>query len=91
MLVGDAARQVDPLTGGGIMNAMAAGAMAAEVAAGAVSAGDVSAAFLGGYEERLQRTIGRKLRRNYRIRKKFPPQRRTDERFTRAFALAVGG
>jgi digeranylgeranylglycerophospholipid reductase len=32
MLVGDAARQVDPLTGGGIANAMDAGSIAGDVA-----------------------------------------------------------
>ena len=91
MLVGDAARQVDPLTGGGIVNAMTAGRMAAEVAAAALAAGDTSAGFLGRYEERWNRGVGRKMRRNYRLREKFPPGERTDERFVRAFALAVGG
>jgi len=91
MLVGDAARQVDPLTGGGIANAMAAGKLAAEVALEAVAAGDTSAGFLGRYEEAWQRSVGRKMRRNYRLRDKFPPGRRTDERFVRAFALATGG
>ena len=90
MLVGDAARQVDPLTGGGIVNAMAAGRMAAEVAAAAIAAGDTSAGFLGRYEERWRQGVGRKMRRNYRLREKFPPEARTDERFVRAFALAVG-
>jgi len=29
------------------------------------------------------------MQRNYRLREKFPPAQRTDERFVRAFALAV--
>ena len=91
MLVGDAARQVDPLTGGGIVNAMAAGKLAAEVAVEAIAAGDTSAGFLGRYEEAWRQSVGRRMRRNYRLREKFPPARRTDERFVRAFALAVGG
>ncbi len=91
MLVGDAARQVDPLTGGGIANAMSAGQLAANVAVEAVSARDTSTAFLGRYEQRWSRTLGRKMRRNYRLRRKFPPVQRADERFLRAFALAVGG
>ena len=41
MLVGDAAHQTDPLTGGGILNAMQAGIIAGEVAAKAISAGNV--------------------------------------------------
>jgi digeranylgeranylglycerophospholipid reductase len=91
ILVGDAARQVDPLTGGGITNAMAAGKLAAEVAVEAIAARDTSASFLSRYEERWQTSIGRKMARNYRLRQRFPPKQRTDERFVQAFALAVGG
>jgi digeranylgeranylglycerophospholipid reductase len=90
MLVGDAARQVDPLTGGGIANAMTAGKMAAEVAAAAIEAGDTSKGFLSRYPEQWQRVAGRKLRRNYRLREKFPLDRRNDKRFVQAFMLAVG-
>jgi digeranylgeranylglycerophospholipid reductase len=89
MLVGDAARQVDPLTGGGIANAMAAGQMAARIAVEAIVCGDTSAGFLARYEEQWQATAGRKLQRNYRLREKFPPARRADERFVHAFALAA--
>jgi len=91
MLVGDAARQVDPLTGGGIVNAMAAGKLAAEVAVEAIAAGDTSAGSLSRYQGAWQQSVGRKMRRNYRLRDKFPPGQRTDERFVRAFALAAGG
>jgi digeranylgeranylglycerophospholipid reductase len=91
ILVGDAARQVDPLTGGGIVNAMTAGQIAAEVAQSAIATGDTSAGVLARYEERWHRAVGRKMRRNYRLREKFPPERRTDQRFVGAFALAVGG
>lgn len=90
MLVGDAARQVDPLTGGGIVNAMAAGRLAARVAGEAIASGDCSAGFLRRYQEEWQRTTGRKLERNYRLRRRFAPADRADERFLRAFALAVG-
>ncbi len=89
MLVGDAARQVDPLTGGGIVNAMAAGQLAGRVAAEAIAAGDTSAAFLARYEEEWKRTAGRKMERNYRLRQRFPPAERADERFLRAFVLAA--
>jgi len=91
MLVGNAARQVDPLIGGGIVNAMAAGELAARVAVEAIAAGDTSASFLSRYEDAWHRSVGRKMRRNYRLREKFPPTQRTDERFVRAFAMAVGG
>ena len=91
LVVGDAARQVDPLTGGGIINAMLAGKLAAEVAAEALAGGDTSAAFLARYRERWQAGTGRKMQRNYRLRAAFPPERRSDERFVHAFALAAGG
>jgi digeranylgeranylglycerophospholipid reductase len=89
MLVGDAARQVDPLTGGGIINAMTAGQLAARVAVESVAAGNTSASFLSRYEEQWNQSVGRKLQRNYRLREKFPPAQRVDERFVRAFALAT--
>jgi digeranylgeranylglycerophospholipid reductase len=91
MVVGDAARQVDPLTGGGIINAMTAGKMAASVAVEAIAAGDTSSTFLDRYHEQWKRSIGHKNLRNYRLRAKFPPEQRTDERFVRAFALAASG
>lgn len=91
MLVGDAVHQVDPLTGGGTVNAMAAGKMAAEVAVQAIDAEDTSASLLRRYEERWDRMFGRRMRRNYRLRRKFSPQQRTDRCFVRAFALAVAG
>jgi len=91
MLVGDAARQVDPLTGGGIINAMTAGRLAAQVAVNAIAEGNTSSSNLKRYETIWQQTTGRKLLRNYRLREKFPPSKRTDKRFMRAFALAVGG
>jgi digeranylgeranylglycerophospholipid reductase len=91
MLVGDAARQVDPLTGGGIANAMTAGKMAAEVAVAAIEAGDSCQQVLARYPEQWHKSEGRKLRRNYRIREKFPLERRNDFRFIQAFLLSIGG
>lgn len=55
MLVGDAARQSDPITGGGILNAMDAGKLAGEAAYAAISAGDVS---LGKLEEEYEKKNG---------------------------------
>ncbi len=89
MLVGDAARQVDPLTGGGIINAMIAGKLAAQVAVEAIAARDTSARFLARYAEAWHKTRGSKMERNYRLREKFPPTHRTDERFVYAFMLAT--
>ena len=91
MLVGDAARQVDPLTGGGIANAMMAGHLAAEVAAEAIAAGNVSAQALAVYEERWMAARGRKMARSYRLKERFGPDERTSSDFLRVFMVAVGG
>jgi digeranylgeranylglycerophospholipid reductase len=71
MLVGDAARQTDPLTGGGILNAMQAGIIAGEVAAKALAAGDLSKAGLKEYEDRWRADIGRHLARSYEFKEFF--------------------
>ncbi len=91
MLVGDAARQVDPLTGGGIVNAMTAGRLAAEVAAECIAAGDVSAAALSAYETRWLAGWGRRLARRYRLKERFPPPARASRECMRVFTVAVGG
>jgi digeranylgeranylglycerophospholipid reductase len=61
MLVGDAARQSDPITGGGIINAMEAGKIAGEVAYNAISKGDTSTDALNEYEEKWRETVGREI------------------------------
>ncbi len=71
MLVGDAARQTDPLTGGGILNAMQAGIIAGEVAAKALAAGDVSRTGLKEYEDRWRETIGRHIARSFEYKEFF--------------------
>lgn len=50
LLVGDAARQTDPITGGGIANGCRAGRVAGEVLARAVEEGDFSEQSLNRYE-----------------------------------------
>lgn len=91
MLAGDAARQVDSLTGGGIMNAMVAGRLAAENAARALASGPATAAALAPYQEQAGRLIGHGLARNYRLRQRFPVGQRADRNFVRLFAVAAGG
>ena len=59
ILIGDAARQSDPITGGGILNAMDVGKIAGEAAFAAISAGDVSNEELEEvYEKRWRSTTG---------------------------------
>ncbi len=59
MIIGDAAHQNDPLSGGGIINAMIAGDVAGEVAVKAIRAGDTSRSSLIEYEKRWHKQIGR--------------------------------
>ncbi len=91
MLIGDAARQADPLTGGGIANAMVAGRLAAEVAAQAVEEGDTSVIALREYERRWAESRGRKMQRNYRLKARFSAADRNSHAFQRAFAVALAG
>ena len=77
MLVGDAAHQSDPLTGGGIITGMTAGVIAGEVAADAISRGDVKRASLRDYEDRWKEPNGNKLQRHYDLKEFFI--RLTDE------------
>ena len=71
MLVGDAARQSDPLTGGGIINAMRAGIFAGETAGKAVHSGDTGRAALKEYEDRCRIAIDKQLKRRYQAKKIF--------------------
>jgi digeranylgeranylglycerophospholipid reductase len=91
MLVGDAARQVDPLTGGGIINGMTAGRLAAEVAARAVARDDTSAEALSAYETAWREGLGRRMARNYRLKEKYGPGKRALRAFTRLFMVAAAG
>jgi digeranylgeranylglycerophospholipid reductase len=69
MLVGDAAHQADPLTGGGILNALTAGRLAGETAAECVRRGDVSKRALGAYARAWMKAGGEEIERDFRIKK----------------------
>jgi flavin-dependent dehydrogenase len=58
LAVGDAASQVKPTTGGGIVFGLACGRIAGETSAVAVEEGDVSASNLRKYENAWRRLIG---------------------------------
>jgi len=69
IIVGDAARVVDPLTGGGIYNAMYTGKLAAEVAADAIGKGKISKKELMVYDKTWRASkMGRAIERNYHIK-----------------------
>jgi flavin-dependent dehydrogenase len=61
LLVGDAANLVNPLTGGGICNAMISGKLAAETVIKAFAANDVSRQTLNEYENRLATLVRKEL------------------------------
>ncbi len=69
LLVGDAAGQVKPFSGGGLYTGLVAGRHAAAAAAAALAADDTTARGLRGYERAWKSEIGRELTRSLRIRR----------------------
>jgi len=68
VLVGDAARQVDPITGGGLMVSIEGGKIAGEVIGDAVDTQTFTKEFLLKYETGWQAAYGKKLLRNYMVK-----------------------
>lgn len=71
MVVGDAAGQVDPMTGEGIHLAAICGKIAGEVAAEAIKKEDTSAKFLKKYEKLWKKEIGNNIKNALKYRKVF--------------------
>lgn len=71
MLVGDAAGQAKPLSGGGLFTGMRAARWAAQTAVEAIDGNDLSERSLSAYEERWRADIGKELERGLLIRKVF--------------------
>ena len=67
MLVGDAAHQVNPVSGGGIISGMIAGKMAGRVAAEIVKSGNMN--LIGKYEKEWKDSLGSRHHRYYQIKK----------------------
>ncbi len=70
MLVGDAARQVNPITGGGIVQGMIAGSLAGKVAAEAVQKKRFNGKFLKKYRKEWDKKIGNNQKIMYKIKEK---------------------
>ncbi len=70
MLVGDAARQIDPITGGGVANACRSGRIAGEVLGEAAQAGDFSLEQLMKYEKGWRAILENQLYRNWLAKEK---------------------
>ncbi|MBC7089309.1 MAG: NAD(P)/FAD-dependent oxidoreductase [Methanobacteriales archaeon] len=69
MVVGDAAGQVDPLTGGGIHIAAECAKIAGEIASEAIEMGRADAEFLKRYEKRWYKRVGANIKRSLKYRK----------------------
>ena len=88
ILCGDAAHMVNPLSGGGIVNAMKAGRLAARVGADALARGDTSAARLQRYHEEWMSLLGEDHLRFYRVKEAL---NRLDDEFYNRLARTVNG
>lgn len=71
MIVGDAAAQTKPLSGGGLYTGMQCAKYAAETALDAIDSKDYSATFLSAYEDKWKSEIGKELDRGMIVRKVF--------------------
>jgi len=88
ILAGDAAHMINPLSGGGIVNAMKAGRMAARHAAAAVCAGDTAAERLQRYHDEWMALLGDDHLKYYRIKDALS---RLDDGFYNGLARTVNG
>jgi len=68
LLAGDAAHMINPLSGGGIVNAMKAGRLAGQTAASAICEGDTSATRLGSYHTTWMKLLGDDHLKYYKIK-----------------------
>ncbi len=83
VVVGDAAGQVKPTTGGGIYYGLLGAEIAAATLHGALEANDLSAQKLAGYEREWKKRLGQELRIGYWARKIF--ERLNDRQLDRLF------
>src|SRR5579859_4221339 len=68
LIAGDAAHMVNPLSGGGIVNAMKAGRLAGRTASAAIREGDTSAGRLSRYHDEWMKLLGDDHLKYYRIK-----------------------
>ena len=68
MIAGDAAHMINPLSGGGIVNAMKAGRLAGQTAAAAIRENDTSAKRLSRYHDAWMQLLGDDHLKYYRIK-----------------------
>jgi digeranylgeranylglycerophospholipid reductase len=88
LIAGDAAHMVNPLSGGGIVNAMKAGRLAGRTAAQAIAQRDTSADRLRSYHDAWMRMLGEDHLKYYRIKQALE---RLDDSFYDGLARTVNG
>ncbi|HEY2806343.1 MAG TPA: NAD(P)/FAD-dependent oxidoreductase [Gemmatimonadales bacterium] len=88
MVAGDAAHMINPLSGGGIVNAMKAGRLAGRHAAAAIAEGDTSEKRLQRYHEDWMSLLGDDHLKYYRIKDALA---RLDDSFFNKLARTVNG
>ncbi|MFN2570163.1 MAG: NAD(P)/FAD-dependent oxidoreductase [Gemmatimonadales bacterium] len=86
LIAGDAAHMINPLSGGGITNAMKAGRLAGCTAAAAIREGDTSAGRLSRYHRAWMELLGEDHLKYYRIKQALE---RMDDEFLNALARTV--
>lgn len=86
MLAGDAAHMINPLSGGGIVNAMKAGRLAGRHAAAAIAEGDTSASRLQRFHDDWMQLLGDDHVKYYRIKEALA---KLDDEFYNALARTV--
>ena len=85
VVVGDAAGQVKPTTGGGIYYGLLCAEIAANSLHRALGNGDLTAGSLAGYERAWKKKLGRELKRGYWARKFY--ERLSDRQVDRLFDI----
>lgn len=88
VVCGDAAHMVNPLSGGGIVNAMKAGRLAARTVVAALAAGDTSAARLQRYHDDWMMLLGDDHLRFYKLKEAL---NKFDDAFFNRLARTVNG
>src|SRR5438309_260655 len=86
LVAGDAAHMINPLSGGGIVNAMKAGRLAGCTAAAAIRAGDTTARRLATYHHAWMALLGQDHLKYYRIKQALET---VDDAFFNALARTV--
>jgi len=88
LIAGDAAHMINPLSGGGIVNAMKAGRLAGGTAAAAIREGDTSARRLSAYHQEWMDLLGEDHLKYYRLKQALEHM---DDAFLNALAHTMNG